>query len=268
VGVSWGLGGYPALSGLLNTSAEQGLIKLSLNLIPMGGVFPPGYIYLHINLVPKAYVQALNSLRASVVGASYTFANWAGYVFSYDSGQSPYGNDTFAGVNASISVPSVSVNPACPLNETQALVAWVGLSPSLSIEWTVPYIQAGWEWVYPPSSLGYYFLWWASAAESPPSQPYQIQPVQSPFSTQPSSAVEVTIAYQGPSTSGQQWGITYVLYYPNGTVYNVTTVTVSPTSYSDYNWEAAQYIVETPEIELSNGVKYYACHPSTQITLL
>ncbi|WP_255363591.1 hypothetical protein [Caldivirga sp. MU80] len=26
----------------------------------MGGVFPPGYIYLHINLVPKAYVQALN----------------------------------------------------------------------------------------------------------------------------------------------------------------------------------------------------------------
>jgi len=106
--------------------------------------------------------------------------------------------------------------------------------------------------MYPPSSLGSYFLVWASAAES-----YQVQPVQSPFSTQPSSAVEVAIAYQGPSTSGQQWGITYALYYPNGTVYNVTTVTVSPTSYSDYNWEAAQYIVETPGIGY-----YYACMPS------
>jgi hypothetical protein len=186
--------------------------------------------------------------------------NWAGYVFSYDSGQSPYGNDTFAGVGASISVPSVSVNPACPSGEDQGLLAWVGLSPSLSIEWGEPYIQAGWGWMYSPGSLGSYFLWWASAAES---QPYESQPVQSPFSTQPSSVVEVAIAYQGSSTSGQQWGITYALYYPNGTVYNVTTVvTVSPTSYSDYNWEAAQYIVETPEIELSNGVKYYACMPS------
>jgi len=37
-----------------------GIVGVSLNLIPMGGVFPPGYIYLHINLVPKTYVQALN----------------------------------------------------------------------------------------------------------------------------------------------------------------------------------------------------------------
>lgn len=110
----------------------------------MGGAYSPGYIYLHINLVPKTYVQALNSLRLSVVGASYMAPSWAGYVFSYDSGQSPYGNDTFAGVGASIFVPSVSVNPACPSNETQALAAWVGLSPSLSIEWGEPYIQAGW----------------------------------------------------------------------------------------------------------------------------
>jgi hypothetical protein len=39
---------------------RTGIIGVSLNLIPMGGVFPPGYIYLHINLVPKTYVQALN----------------------------------------------------------------------------------------------------------------------------------------------------------------------------------------------------------------
>jgi hypothetical protein len=230
---------------------RTGIIGVSLNLIPISSAYSPGYIYLHINLVPKTYVQALNSLRLSVVGASYTFVNWAGYVFSYDSGQSSYGNDTFAGVGASIFVPSVSVNPACPSGEDQGLLAWVGLSPSLSIEWGEPYIQAGWGWMYPPSSLGYYFLVWASAVES-----YQVQPVQSPFSTQPSSAVEVAIAYQGPSTSGQQWGITYALYYPNGTVYNVTTVVT--VSYNlCWNWEAAQYIVETPKIGY-----YYACMPS------
>jgi hypothetical protein len=68
--------------------------------------------------------------------------------------------------------------------------------------------------------------------------------------------VEVAIAYQGPSTSGQQWGITYALYYPNGTVYNVTTVVT--VSYNlCWNWEAAQYIVETPKISY-----YYACMPS------
>jgi len=37
-----------------------GIIGVSLNLIPISSAYSPGYIYLHINLVPKTYVQTLN----------------------------------------------------------------------------------------------------------------------------------------------------------------------------------------------------------------
>ena len=39
---------------------RTGIIGVSLNLIPISSAYSPGYIYLHINLVPKTYVQALN----------------------------------------------------------------------------------------------------------------------------------------------------------------------------------------------------------------
>jgi len=39
---------------------RTGIVGASLNLIPISSAYSPGYIYLHINLAPKAYVQALN----------------------------------------------------------------------------------------------------------------------------------------------------------------------------------------------------------------
>jgi hypothetical protein len=48
-----------------------GIVGVSLNLIPMGGVFPPGYIYLHINLVPKTYVQALNKQQQNTTNTLF-----------------------------------------------------------------------------------------------------------------------------------------------------------------------------------------------------
>ncbi|MFP3316649.1 MAG: hypothetical protein RXN91_09955 [Caldivirga sp.] len=37
----------------------------------MGGAYSPGYIYLHINLVPKAYVQALNKQQQNTTNTLF-----------------------------------------------------------------------------------------------------------------------------------------------------------------------------------------------------
>ena len=48
-----------------------GIIGVSLNLIPISSAYSPGYIYLHINLVPKAYVQALNKQQQNTTNTLF-----------------------------------------------------------------------------------------------------------------------------------------------------------------------------------------------------
>ncbi|MFP3311819.1 MAG: hypothetical protein RXO26_08335, partial [Caldivirga sp.] len=48
-----------------------GIVGVSLNLIPIRSAYSPGYIYLHINLVPKTYVQALNKQQQNTTNTLF-----------------------------------------------------------------------------------------------------------------------------------------------------------------------------------------------------
>jgi len=48
-----------------------GIVGASLNLIPISSAYSPGYIYLHINLVPKTYVQALNKQQQNTTNTLF-----------------------------------------------------------------------------------------------------------------------------------------------------------------------------------------------------
>ena len=65
---SWRL---PRFIGTTEYFSRAGVNKAITKPNTNGRVFPPGYIYLHINLVPKTYVQALNKQQQNTTNTLF-----------------------------------------------------------------------------------------------------------------------------------------------------------------------------------------------------
>lgn len=201
---------------------------------------------MNVELVPKSEVRLLNSIRLGpIIGANYTLKSWAGYVVSYYSG-GPEDNDTFEVASSAVTVPNLNSNPICG-SAQQGLAGWVGLSPGN--QWNVPYIQAGWEWA---PQLGYLLVWTSKSGNYVP-EPVSI----SPYAVAPSTSVEATIQYENTTGSQQYWYIIFSVDYLNETIV-VKNVLVEIPAYA-YNWQAAQFIAETPTSLISG---FPACMPN------
>ncbi|ABW02530.1 hypothetical protein [Caldivirga maquilingensis] len=235
---------YVTMYGSKNGSAST----YSVNSDPTYSVYS---VNIDIRLVSRGEIKALNSVKLQGINAvSVGSSNWAGYVVSYDSGVSPYGNDTFEALTSWITVPQLS--PVSCTYSVPGLAAWIGLSPGN--QWYEPYIQAGWIW----QSLGSGFTYQLFYADEP--QGYLITPINTaPYAVVPYSTITVDTYYNYTSSNTQSWYINWYIGYPNGTYLEATynmplTITIQTQA---TNWQAAQFIVETPEY---NGV--YDCPPS------
>ena len=227
-----------------------GLIYVTMYATRSGTAY---YVDIGIRLITRNEIEELNRVRLQgLVTASEINSTWSGYVASYDSGYSEYGNDTFEAITAWITVPEFSLNPSCISN--QALAAWVGLSPGN--QWYTPYVQAGWIWMEQVSQeYSSYQLFYADEPQGDLITPVSL----SGYYVEQYSTITVNIQYGHTASSNQTWYINWYVGYPNGTYVEVTYNETYPLTIGAEadNWQAAQFAVETP---LINGE--YACLPS------
>ena len=242
---------YDWVFSVYKGGARIGLIYVAMHTAKNG---PTHYVVdIDVKLIPRDEVYRFNSIRLQgLVVVNEANSMWSGYVASYDSGYSQYGNDTFEALSSWITVPELSLNPMCVGN--QALAAWVGLS--LGSHWNTPYVQAGWMWVgQAPQKYPSYLLFYADEP-----QDYLVTPVVvNGYYVEPYSTVTVNIQYGYTAPSSQAWYINWYIGYPNGTYVEVSYNNTYPLKVAPEadNWQGAQFIVEAP---LINGE--YACLPS------
>lgn len=239
----WILGVYDdgARVGIIYVSISAGSdpsSEVSIYTVGQGPSYAASYIInIDVELMPSSEVRMLNGIKLEGISwASKNNTKWGGYVVSYDSGLSPYGNDTFEAVTGWVTIPQLAPGISCPSGSTFGLSAWVGLSPGN--QWSVPYIQAGWLWIPPQYN---YTLFYADEPQN-----FEVMPVDiSPYSVGPYSSVQVNLFYNETLANEQNWYINWYVGYPNGTLVEYTSAIGIGAQLN--NWQAAQFIAETPQ---------------------
>ena len=242
---------YDWVFSVYKGGARIGLIYVAMHTAKNG---PTHYVVdIDVKLIPRDEVYRFNSIKLQgLVAVNETNSTWSGYVVSYDSGYSQYGNDTFEALSSWITLPELSLNSMCVGN--QALAAWIGLSPGS--RWDTPYVQAGWMWEEQVSQeYPSYLLFYADEPQGDLITPVSVNG----YYVEPYLTVTVNMQYGYATSSSQAWYINWYIGYPNGTYVEVSYNNTYPfkvTPEAD-NWQSAQFIVEAP---LINGE--YACLPS------